>query len=895
MSFRKTTRCVAKLEGPLAYRLVLSVAAISFLWISSLAVALKITSYVIHQPWSRSVYDYCEYAYDATTITRDGYKNCVQRQAAQCNVDLEAAVETASTKVATAIAENAQRLQSYETIHDTCASALVHAQEAIDDWSSDNVVPYTCPHNETGCDKPCGNSSTCSCKRIENLFGDVSGIRNQLYATSEAFAFTSVETVDEVSNYFEARSAYDAEYLKNKTKGLQTELTTLLEDILLPYVAVANLSFGPLFPGADLVVACVSLRNDTSEQGCVIQDARDLFDDYTTLATYQFNSVLEWGTMYMEEAADFSERVDTAFDNMITFYEGVVSWIEDLNVDLPTGDWFDLGLKDFFAFPALWPLDVSVGALPSADTLYPESLAEIYSRYLKNLTIASDLTMQRALTLKNHLITAVPEIVAFSDYNPPKYNPNISATHAVSAAAFAKDQADALKELNQDIDDDDDDLLRVEDDDVFQTNTNASSLVSVAKSRLGALLSDWESLSGSDYDSKLVFRVVTLVTSILLLVDYIWRGYQSLQTLHRYLHRSAVDVPWPDMRIDGDEGASFRMLLVSPHSALARIIFSPQFSALVALSLTIVVAAAVARAYVPTYRNYVDICVDGKGTAENGTFLARNVYSISYNYAAQRGHRLTAEALDAYDARRADECAQLAFEADQTNSLSKLAVLKASHFSTATDVSLALECFNTTALDTAWGCCPGCDDDSLCPRIRDGTLAFPVSTYLGDAACQVDDWTLEESLFDCADDIPECTLTCGGPNKEILRGAAQRCACTLEYWIHAGVLKGTVGFLVFLLMNVSRLLLVSALGTLYWRLATPNVYTFLSTCDDDGACLPNHDPKFRNNLQDDLRARIRSWEALAYLKLLLATAVHIPWIVLLAGISNNIEYDPFKT
>ena len=105
-------------------------------------------------------------------------------------------------------------------------------------------------------------------------------------------------------------------------------------------------------------------------------------------------------------------------------------------------------------------------------------------------------------------------------------------------------------------------------------------------------------------------------------------------------------------------------------------------------------------------------------------------------------------------------------------------------------------------------------------------------------------------------------------------------------------------------MNVSRLLCVSALCKLAWRDTTPNTFTYVATCNEDGEPLfPgkvgdefNSNAKdtddFKKTLKAELHRRITAWERTAILELLLAAAVNVPWIVFLLLVAQDLEYDP---
>ena len=158
--------------------------------------------------------------------------------------------------------------------------------------------------------------------------------------------------------------------------------------------------------------------------------------------------------------------------------------------------------------------------------------------------------------------------------------------------------------------------------------------------------------------------------------------------------------------------------------------------------------------------------------------------------------------------------------------------------------------------------------------------------------------------------------------------AAQHCACSLEWYFHAAFLKFAAGVAIYVLMNVSRLLAVDAICRLNWRDATPDVFTYTATCDYSGRPLVNpadqanrhlpepgpdeappdsdgggragdgrrvDDAAFRAALKAQLRARCASWEKAALFELAVALCLNVPWIVFLAVLTDDLEYDPHES
>ena len=60
-------------------------------------------------------------------------------------------------------------------------------------------------------------------------------------------------------------------------------------------------------------------------------------------------------------------------------------------------------------------------------------------------------------------------------------------------------------------------------------------------------------------------------------------------------------------------------------------------------------------------------------------------------------------------------------------------------------------------------------------------------------------------------------MTCAGPSKELLRVATLHAGCTVECFIHVGIIKTIAIVVVFVFMNMSRVILFSGFIKLNWR------------------------------------------------------------------------------
>ena len=83
-------------------------------------------------------------------------------------------------------------------------------------------------------------------------------------------------------------------------------------------------------------------------------------------------------------------------------------------------------------------------------------------------------------------------------------------------------------------------------------------------------------------------------------------------------------------------------------------------------------------------------------------------------------------------------------------------------------------------------------------------------------------------------------------------------------------------------------------------------FTYTATCDGSGRPVARPEDgggpggaldaaAFSAALETQLRARVAAWERAAYAELALAVALNVPWIVFLALLTDDLEYDPHES
>merc|ERR1711998_795174 len=128
-----------------------------------------------------------------------------------------------------------------------------------------------------------------------------------------------------------------------------------------------------------------------------------------------------------------------------------------------------------------------------------------------------------------------------------------------------------------------------------------------------------------------------------------------------------------------------------------------------------------------------------------------------------------------------------------------------------------------------------------------------------ESACDADSttWELDDAVFYC-DNLPQCELTCDGPDRDVMRVLTEHCSCTFEWLVHSSWLKFTLAFSIYALMNISRVVFTKALAKLMWRFLSPGVFTYRATCDYDGVYIKPEYIKKKDTHEAIVREELRN-------------------------------------
>jgi hypothetical protein len=140
------------------------------------------------------------------------------------------------------------------------------------------------------------------------------------------------------------------------------------------------------------------------------------------------------------------------------------------------------------------------------------------------------------------------------------------------------------------------------------------------------------------------------------------------------------------------------------------------------------------------------------------------------------------------------------------------------------------------------------------------------------------------AIFNCSE-MPPCTSSCS-VSRPTLLAASLQAGCETEYLVHSFIARFGITLLVFISLNLSRMLFMAAIVRLGWRSLTPRGFEFVSNCTRIGETSKT----INQQLVVQLNKAIANYERFAIFLFGMAILVHIPYIVVLKTINATLEY-----
>ena len=126
---------------------------------------------------------------------------------------------------------------------------------------------------------------------------------------------------------------------------------------------------------------------------------------------------------------------------------------------------------------------------------------------------------------------------------------------------------------------------------------------------------------------------------------------------------------------------------------------------------------------------------------------------------------------------------------------------------------------------------------SKCPLDAADNLYLPPGHYMADHTCDpkemLGETVYKSSPFDCTA-LPICEVSCGGPNPAVVDSVCKSCSCMTEWLFNSYVFQIALAICVYLILNVSRVLLCKGVVMVVWRSLTREEFEVRVACSRSG-------------------------------------------------------------
>ena len=751
---------------------LLAFIAVMLLWLTSYGFALSIVRGSISIPDLNSVVDKVQVAYSASVDQSGRYVSCVKSRERTCKDAYNAAHNDELNRVDILMNLNAAIV---DQLFENFTTAEKFYLLTINDLKNEDLSTYRI------------NTGKLECQQVDNL---ISGDNSAFVAFQHAETLKSTTDTEVLSqaNQIDARAEYDRIYMESKSLAFQQWADRAKNGIRDPSVIFSNLNatFGSL-------------------QGCMVEGGTCASSPVFEQIVDSYNSSKNEFSSFQTKVAAFRVKADA----MIADYK----WLID-----------ELGNNNLF-------IEINKLLTAPVTTPSPTSSESPYDVYnvdsILNLVLTSK-TTQYALGTSGNIFESVNQKLyqaqlasvsqtdqakantptnPFPPYNPPEINtgnytsswnaysdsflPGFSAKTAVVQEETASSKASA-----------------------GQVSESAGGVRVVSDTEVTVALGDRVDWNFYSYSPQIFEEVQTGIddmSNLILIFDYIFRVLQTLIIIRKYWNLTKLSTPPGDARIKKVSGKSGPSQL-TPQQKLVKLVTNPWLISTLSFIAIGVLLGLFWLAYSPIYTQYVAGCVGidyqdiNDGTA-NGTTLYKNAYAALFQFASSAGDSSASKAVNSLNTGRDVVCNQLAYNntvnlANQTEFFNEYAKKYSTVLATASAIRT---CIDLPLFQTQ--------------------KTKPVSNNMQQVPIYgVSQVSLNSDAIYTCENIKSCSdirapndetqsvdsKACPGVSRTDLQSSVHDASCTTENWIHASLFGSFMVMATFVLMNISRLILMSS-------------------------------------------------------------------------------------
>lgn len=830
-------------------RVILCAMAICLLWLSNLHIAKSI----VHAFLGRaSAGDAAQSVQDTVCVLDEesvGYERCMGNRLETCKESTQVLFQEGESGLEELRQGNDKRLMWLDSLVRSCEIETFHAFFILTELQAQGQVELVDIMKADRMKLP-------ECRGLGEISQREAAARQSLAIASE-FQETSNARMDSMAVAMEKRAKYDEEYLHKK----RSYAASLAEEIRAQTTSVHT-----------TLDKLATIQSTTDE---MVTKAFGRMHDTKIWAQAKYSALWNAYVDALDRARVFQERMRSFYDDVQSFLRNkgvkmVLRFINAPSVDFDrvVHDLLYTHAKNEFESSAYkHQLDQQITAI-QADA---EFVREQSRRESKQAT-----TNQRSETSSHQENEQGNLERMFSDYNPPD-----DVAPREQARAFDNDMGVFINELSSTMDG----VGSVSRplgahapnasageafwNDLAEADTSSSTIESLQSKQWDLFF--YEGVTMKDFIAN-VGSLDDLTTH----ADIAFRIMSTLHIINKYLRLSKVVTPPVDLRENAQvkrDGAitSRDKPKMTPHQRVAFVVLHPATSAIASLLFLWLFLSAFMAMYFPVFEKFSSACVqfDAPHTLTDlqDTFLSANALTLAEQYASQGGERVASKGIDVLNAENRAFCKNItsfykSLSATQAHQHSQLVARAAS----ARKDMQSLE---------------------SCIDLNKTGLAF--KTLVAQSTCQripIQPLRLDLLHFNCSS-VPACILDCERPNHELLRFWTWTSACKVEAYVHTSVFSSIFGAIIYVLLNIARILAVRGLRYFMWDSLSSDRFSFIATART------NHESNHCSDLHSDARAMaqglLSKYRKKGLLLMLLSVLVLIPGIVMLFQVSQKLK------
>lgn len=853
-------------------RALMACFAVSLLWLTSLAVAQSIVYNQIVGPSMQSVVLGVETANNMTELQRAAYVVCANQTVLDCNTTFMEEFRLETERNELILSENRVRLNEYNETKALCSDNFANVILLLDYLTTVESEPI---------DPDYGNLSRPECSTVAQTIKDqMAAIR--AHSVAEAFHAETDEAMSSLFAQYRARAAYDREYAQNSTGSLG-----LTEGSLNQLVADPRQFFQNMSSPKDMMYACVNENGTHGAATCQGNSMLRTLSNGKAQIVQAYTSTTDAAGQYFDEVKSVFEPLNnfyTKFSKVLKDVGGLRDQLNGAASDNNGGSLDAMGYSD--NPPSLNGLPQFISGSELA-TVLAGGFDQIAARAMGNQQAADAETAEQMNEDEANTKEGQSgwQATFFADYNPPPYDAEDAEVKWKSTASeFLPSVTASLQAVSTRSD-------SPQQGESYESTLDASGSGEVAKELLQVPpVTPLSFYSYDNIDPNVMLGDWNYMTGLALYMDYTYRILHSIAIIRSYWRISSVLVPPADVRVGSVPRGQSNRVRLNPDQLLAKIITHPITLLSVVIIFLGIICSLFLALYLPVFDEYVKWCVradpnlTGQGYTGNGTMITSNAYVVATEYANGPGDALWGSGVDQINIQRELMCTknenwvyqQQRVDAQEYNFYNtKYAQLLA-------QVQTFNSCVNFQAVDTF-----------LTPAgvllATNGTVGGWAS--LNDPTCRATFPVLESTAFTCSN-ISSCSGSCSGATMEEFKPTIYSSGCNLERYAHSGVLGWGLSALTFILMNLSRCVVLRGLRRVFMRHFAQPDYSYLGTTSELGeieypdAVVKDGQP-FKEFLMWELHQTIKNFERVGYFIVVFGLCLNIPWVFGLVYMSGE--------